>query len=81
MGDPLHLAVKLNLDNFDLVYYSITKMIKYVFLNFFLSFELILWVTVNHHGVYLADILKVDFFSRSKLNFSYFAQEKVEKYH
>ena len=28
-----------------------------------------------------ADILKVDFFARSKLNFSNFAQEKVEKYH
>ena len=27
------------------------------------------------------DILKVDFFARSKLNFSNFAQEKVEKYH
>ena len=28
-----------------------------------------------------SDILKVDFFARSKLNFSNFAQEKVEKYH
>ena len=28
-----------------------------------------------------SDILKVDFFARSKLQFSNFAQEKVEKYH
>ena len=27
------------------------------------------------------DILKVDFYARSKINFSNFAQEKVEKYH
>ena len=29
----------------------------------------------------ISDILKIDFFARSKLNCSNFAQEKVEKYH
>ena len=36
---------------------------------------------IARSGQTLTDILKVDFFARSKLNFSNLAQEKVEKYH
>ena len=44
-------------------------------------FESKVVILANFIRISVTDILKVDFFARSKLNFSNFAQEKVEKYH